>query len=141
MAADASLDQRNSLIPDIESLARPTLEERGRQRFCSALRRHAIQDMPDLLRRDFDERVKPRHEARGEALDDALAIERAMKAEPSYRFYSTLRYNAQEMCFQSVQEPIERALPEMIGVARDAAERSPAGGTLRLDPALEMRAT
>lgn len=138
MAADASLDQRNSLIPDIESLARPTLEERGRQRFCSALRRHAIQDMPDLLKRDFDERVKPRHAAKGEALDDALAIERAMKSEPSYRFYSTLRYNAQEMCFQSVQEPIERALPEMIGVARDAAERSPAGGTLRLDPALEM---
>jgi ubiquinone/menaquinone biosynthesis C-methylase UbiE len=42
------------------------------------------------------------------------------------------------MCFLSVQEPIERALPEMIEVARDAAERNPAGGSLRLDPALEV---
>ncbi|MBN8814288.1 MAG: class I SAM-dependent methyltransferase [Sphingomonas sp.] len=138
MASDALLSRRNSAIPDIEALARPTLEERGRQRFCSALRRYAIQDMPEMLRADFHDRLKPRLEARGEAPDNALAIERAMKPELSYRFYSTLRYNAQEMCFLSVQGSIERALPEMIEVSRDAAERNPAGGSLRLDPTLEM---
>ncbi|OJU16164.1 MULTISPECIES: class I SAM-dependent methyltransferase [unclassified Sphingomonas] len=138
MASNAPLDRRNSVIPDIEALARPTLEERGRQRFCSALRRFAIQDMPEMLKRDFDARVKPQRAAKGEALDDALAIERAMKREASYRFYSTLRYNAQEMCFLSVQDSIERALPEMIEVSREAAARNPAGGSLRLDPALEM---
>lgn len=138
MASNAPLDRRNSVIPDIEALARPTLEERGRQRFASALRRYAIQDMPEMLKRDFDERVAPRRMAKGDALDDALAIERAMKPEASYRFYSTLRYNAQEMCFLSVQDSIERALPEMIHVSREAAARNPAGGSLRLDPALEM---
>lgn len=138
MASNAPLDRRNSVIPDIEALARPTLEERGRQRFASALRRYAIQDMPEMLKRDFDERVAPRRAAKGDALDDALAIERAMKPEASYRFYSTLRYNAQEMCFLSVQDSIERALPEMIHVSREAAARNPAGGSLRLDPALEM---
>ncbi len=138
MASNAPVDRRNSVIPDIEALARPTLEERGRQRFASALRRYAIQDMPEMLKRDFDERVAPRRAAKGDALDDALAIERAMKPEASYRFYSTLRYNAQEMCFLSVQDSIERALPEMIHVSREAAARNPAGGSLRLDPALEM---
>lgn len=137
-STEVSADRRNSAIPDIESLARSTLAERGRQRFASALRRFAIQDMPERLRADFETRVKPAAEARGVRFDDARTIEAALAGEDSYRFYSTLRYNAQEMCFLSVQEPIERALPEMIALARDAAERSPAGGSLRLDPDLEI---
>lgn len=131
-------DRSNSAVPDIEALAMPTLDERGRQRFCSALRRFAIQDMPERLQQDFEGRVKPAREAKGERLDSARAIDAALAGEDSYRFYSTLRYNAQEMCFLSVQEPVERALPEMIAVARGAVERSPAGGTLRLDPTLEV---
>jgi ubiquinone/menaquinone biosynthesis C-methylase UbiE len=131
-------DRRNSAIPDIEGLARPTHDERARQRFCSALRRHAIQDMPAMLKSDFEERVKPAAQMRGERLEDARAIDAAMEGEASYRFYSTIRYNVQEMCFLSVQEPVERALPEMIEVARAAAERSPAGGSLRLDPDLDI---
>lgn len=125
---------RNSAVPDIEALAQPTLEERGRQRFCSALRRFAIQEMPERLRADFEERVRPARESAGIRFEDDESIDAAMRNEASYRFYSTLRYNAQEMCFQSVQAPVERALPEMIEVARDAVERNPAGGSLRLDP-------
>lgn len=138
MATTLTNDRLNSAIPDIESLARPTVEERGRQRFCSALRRYAIQDMPDVVQQDFEQRVKPAVEARGGKLDTARAIEAAMKSRPSYQLYSTLRYNAQEMCFLSVQDEIERALPEMIAAARDATERSPAGGSLRLNPELEI---
>jgi len=137
-STNVTADRRNSTVPDIEALARSTLDERGRQRFASALRRFAIQDMPERVRIDFEERVKPAAEAKGRCFDDAKAIDAAMEREDSYRFYSTLRYNAQEMCFLSVQDPVERALPEMIAVARGAAERSPAGGTLRLDPELEM---
>lgn len=136
--AGSAADRSNSAVPDIEALASPTLDERGRQRFCSALRRFAIQDMPERLQRDFEERVKPAREARGERLDTARAIDAAMAGEDSYRFYSVLRYNAQEMCFLSVQESVERALPEMIAVARAAVDRRPAGGTLRLDPTLRV---
>ncbi|MGJ8536463.1 MAG: class I SAM-dependent methyltransferase [Parasphingopyxis sp.] len=136
--ADRLSERRNSVIPDIEALPESTLDERGRQRFCSALRRFAIQDMPEMVRTDFDDRVAPARRAEGASLDNALAIEGAMEGEASYRFYSTLRYNAQEMCFQSVQAPIERALPEMIDLARAAQERNPAGGSLRLDPALAI---
>jgi ubiquinone/menaquinone biosynthesis C-methylase UbiE len=56
----------------------------------------------------------------------------------SYRFYSTLRYNVQEMCYLSVQPAVERALPGMIGLARELAERNPAGGSLRLNPWLQI---
>ncbi len=138
MAVDTTLNRQNSAIPDIEAIAAPTLDERGRQRFCSSLRRYAIQDMPEVVRDDFESRVRPAAEARGTVFDTARAIESAMESEPSYQLYSALRYNAQEMCFLSVQDEVERALPEMIAVARDAAERNPAGGSLRLDPDLEI---
>jgi ubiquinone/menaquinone biosynthesis C-methylase UbiE len=123
-------------IPDIEALAVATHDEVGRQRFCSALRRHAIQDMAGAVEHDFRDRVRPAATAKGASFDDWRAIDRAMENEASYRFYSSVRYNAQEMCFLSVQLQVERALPAMIEVARDAAALSPAGGSLRLDPAL-----
>jgi len=138
MAKSDTQDRRNSAIPDVEALARATLDERGRQRFCSALRRYAIQEMPEVVRNEFESRVRPAYEARGTVFDTAKAIESAMETQPGYRLYSTLRYNAQEMCFLSVQDEVERALPEMIAVASDAAVRNPAGGSLRLDPALEV---
>ena len=118
--SDVTSEQRNSSIPDIEALPSPSLDERGRQRFCSALRSFSIQEMPEMLRADFHDRVAPTRRAKGEAIDNAEAIENAMKDEASFRFYSTLRYNAQEMCYHSVQESVERALPEMIDVAKAA---------------------
>lgn len=138
MATHATFDRRNSTLPDIESLTRPTLDERGRQRFCSALRRYAIQESPEAVRDDFENTVKPAAEAKGATFKTACEIEAAMEKRPSYQLYSTLRYNAQEMCFLSVQDEIERALPEMIAVAKDAVERNPAGGSLRLNPDLEI---
>lgn len=129
---------QNSAIPDIEAVVQPTLDEIARQRFCSALRRFAIQDMPAILQSDFEDHVRPQGEAEGLRFDSAGAIAAAMAPEMSFRMYSTLRYNAQEMCFQSVQAQVERALPDMIEVARQAVERSPAGGSLHLDPAMAV---
>lgn len=125
-------------VPDIEALAVASADEFARQRFCSALRRHAIQDLSAALEADFTDRVRPAAERKGIGFADWRAIDRAMETQASYRFYSSVRYNAQEMCFQSVQPQVERALPAMIEVARDAALFAPAGGTLALDPALEI---
>lgn len=124
----AVLNVSNSAVADIETVTKPTHDEIARQRFCSTLRRHAIQDFVGALERDYRERVAPRLPAPTDWHD----IDRAMKREPSYRFYSTLRYNAQEMCFLSVQPEVERALPELIAISRDAAQRNPAGGSLKL---------
>lgn len=127
---------RNDTLPDIEGLAEFTVEERGRQRFASTLRRYAIQDMAGVLEREYEDRIGPALEKSGKAID-ARAIEAAFEDNPKYRLYSVLRYNAQEMCFQSVQAGVERALPEMTDLAREAAERNPGGGSLKLDHTLE----
>ena len=135
MASAPLMDRNNSEIRDIEALARPTLDERSRQGFCSALRRHAIRDMVEELHIDFTQNVDGRG---GEEFRNARDIAQAMRARSSFKFYSSVRYNVQEMCFHSVQPQIERALPQMIETARDAAARSPAGGSLRLNPNLEV---
>lgn len=136
--AAADLDATLIPVPDIELLFEPTHDERARQSFASSLRKLAIVDMRQSLAEDYAGRVEPKLAARGAAPTDWREIERAMETEASYRFYSTLRYNSQEMCFLSVQPTIERVLPDMIEVARDAANRSPCGGSLRLNPKLEI---
>ncbi len=125
-------------LPNIEELVRSTHDERARQGFVSMLRKHAIIDLRRAMKDDFDQRVEPALENQGRKPADWRAIEAAMESEPLYRLYSTLRYNAQEMCYLSVQPAVERALPAMIDLAREAAKSNPAGGSLRLDPALEV---
>lgn len=127
---------RNDTLPDIEARVQFTVEERGRQRFASTLRRFAIQDMAGVVENAWRTEVVP-------ALPSGIAptarsIEAAMAEDPRYRLYSVLRYNAQEMCFQSVQPGVERALPELTALACEAAARNPGGGSLQLDPSLEI---
>ncbi len=125
-------------LPNIEELVRPNHDERARQGFVSMLRKHAIIDLRRAMQDDYDQRVEPALERAGRKPTDWRGIETAMQGEPSYRFYSALRYNAQEMCYLSVQPAVERALPAMIELAREAAGTNPAGGSLRLNPALEV---
>jgi SAM-dependent methyltransferase len=125
-------------LPNIEELVRPTHDERARQGFVSMLRKHAIIDMRRAMKDDYDQRVEPALESQGRKPADWRGIEAAMQDQPSYRFYSALRYNAQEMCYLSVQPAVERALPAMIELAREAATTNPSGGSLRLDPSLEV---
>ena len=133
-----SADPREIPTPDIEALYRPSHDERARQNAVSQLRRHAIIEMRRAMQDDYDRRIEPALKEKGETPGSWKEIEAAMRTEASYRFYSSVRYNVQEMCYLSVQPAIERALPEMIDLARDLALRCPAGGSLALDPDLEL---
>ena len=128
-------------VADIEARFEPSHDERARQGFVGMLRKRAIIDLRQAMKADYEDNIRPKLEREGRAPKgphDWRLIEEAMEKEASYRFYSTLRYHAQEMCFLSVQPTIERHLPEMIEIARDAAQRNPAGGSLRLNPQLEI---
>lgn len=121
-------------LPDLEEVYRPTHDERARQLNVAMIRKHSIVDMRDALEADYKGRVEPALAAKGKTPQGWRAIEDVMEREPSFRFYSAMRYNAQEMCFQSVIDPVERSLPAMIDVAKRAAATRPAGGSLRTDP-------
>jgi SAM-dependent methyltransferase len=126
-------------LPAIDHVPKPTLDEHARQGYVSMLRKHIMADMAKDMRGSFDTVVEPAHKkSHGRTPKDGREVRRAMLTDPHFRFYSSLRYNAQELTWLSVQDSIERALPELSRVATEAAERRPAGGTLRLNPDVEI---
>jgi SAM-dependent methyltransferase len=125
-------------LPNIDAVFTPTHDEYARMRLVSVLRKHVIVDMREDMRRDYEGRVKPKLAKANKAPQTWREIEKAMEREASYRFYSSVRYNAQEMSFNSVQDTVERVLPEMISVARQAAAKNPAGGSLHLAPNFDV---
>ncbi len=114
-------------------------DDRARQSFVSQLRAYVLVDMADTMKSHYAATVKPRLEARkGGPVTDQDEVHDAMKAEPVFRFYSAVRVNAQEMVWRSVIPPVERALPSLTQRAGALTARSPAGGSLTLDPALKL---
>ncbi len=107
--------------------------------YVSHLRKFVMADLPTDMRQVYDQVVEPSAKAKsGHAPEDAIAVRKSMQPVTFYRTWSSLPYNAQEMTWQSVEDEVERALPDLITVADQAAKQSPAGGSLRLNPELEI---
>jgi SAM-dependent methyltransferase len=123
----------------IDSIPQATHDEAARQGYVSMLRKHIMSDMAKDMRASYDATVQPSFKkAHGRTPKDGREVRRAMLNDPHFRFYSSLRYNAQELTWLSVQDSIERALPQLSEAATEAAQRRPAGGTLRLNPDIEI---
>jgi SAM-dependent methyltransferase len=126
-------------LPLIDNLFRPTQDEFNRQKLVSALRKFVLLDLQGQMRKAYDDVEAPAYASvHGHAPRNGREAGRAMEKNLISRFYSAVRYNTQEMVWASVQDPVERALPAMISVARRAAAENPAGGSLTLDPSLPI---
>ena len=126
-------------VSAFDELATPTLDERARQQFVSALRKHIMVDMASQMRIEYEQRVLPRFEAaHHRAPRDGLEVRKSMLPNPYFRAWSALRYTAQEMTWSSVRPMIERSLPQMIAAARSTATAAHTLGSLRLDPDLKI---
>jgi SAM-dependent methyltransferase len=126
-------------IVEIDSLIRQTHDEYARSRTIAVLHNHAMMNLRFDVRDVYERSVAPVFEKiHGRPAKDGHEIAEAMQDNSFFRFYSAIRYNAQEMGPVSRQPAIERALPEMIVVARQTARLNPAGGSLRLNPDLPI---
>lgn len=123
---------------DIEAEFKPTHDEHARQRFVSMLRKHAIINMNSEMHSRYENDVLPALQKQNREPQDWRDIQSAMQDDPAYRFYSTTRYNAQEMCYLSVQPTIERFLDRMNSAAKAIADKPVAGGSLQLDSDLSI---
>lgn len=116
----------------LEELAPPQSDERSRQLFVSRLRRFIMEDMAKAMRADYDKFVAP-----GLPADPGPKLVRdAMRKRPSFGAYSVLRYNAQEMVWDSVQDQVERNRDRLNEDYR--REDSAYAGSLQLNPSLTM---
>jgi SAM-dependent methyltransferase len=126
-------------IPDIDSLLHQTHDEHARTRAVAVLHNHALMNLRFQVRDVFEKTVAPEFEKKhGRSVKDGREIADAMEDNQFFRFYSAIRYNAQEMGPLSRQSAVERALPGMIEIAREAVRQNPAGGSLTLNPDLEI---
>jgi ubiquinone/menaquinone biosynthesis C-methylase UbiE len=128
-----------SMLGDIDTTAVPTANERARQQFISTLRKTALVDVGGAMKRAYETKVEPEFErAHGHKPTHARDIRDAMEEQEIYKFYSSLRYNAQEMVWESVRPQVERHLPDMIAIADRAATAPASGGSLSLNPDLKI---
>ncbi len=126
-------------VPDIDDLYQPTHDERSRHDFISVLRNFAKRDMRDEMEHRFESTARPAFESEhGRAPETGREVAAAMSGDLYYRFYSSIRYNSQEMMYLHTMDPVERKLPEMIEMARRIAEERPTGGSLELNPDMEI---
>jgi SAM-dependent methyltransferase len=109
----------------------------ARQAFVSQLRAYILNDMADAMRNSYETKVLPEFERKhGRAPATQDEIHEAMSTDAHFKFYSSVRYNAQEMVWQSVIPGVERSIDEIEAKIRKLSGRS--GGSLTLDPDLRL---
>ena len=127
---DLSTQYRHGMLPQT------TADEFSRQEFVKSLKFHLAAKVSPGNKGALEARAKPAWvKAHGNDPTSHGDIRRAMADEPYFNFWSALQRNSQEMMWKSVQIPVERQLPALIATGKAA---NGAGGSLRLDPALEI---
>jgi SAM-dependent methyltransferase len=120
-----------------EALPDAAHDEFSRQEFVKSLKLHIATQVAPRNRDVYEARVKQRFaKDHGREPADRHEVRSEMQNESYYQFWSGLLRTSQEMMWDAVGSSVERQLPELIGAAREPSRG--AGGSLRLDPDLEI---
>ncbi|MEM8815130.1 MAG: class I SAM-dependent methyltransferase [Pseudomonadota bacterium] len=126
-------------MPDTSLIPQTTHDEQSLQDFVRDFRRYLKQDVMPGIRQVYENKVAPAHEREnGKAFEDYHEVRRAMLANDYYQFWSAMQRRSQEMMWESVADPTERQLDELIERTLKIAAERPAGGSLELDPELPV---
>ena len=100
-----------SNIRNVGNLLDHAHDERTRQAFVSAFRKRILMNVADDMKTVYEKKVEPKFvKKHGRKPKDALEVRAAMRHEPVYEGWSSMRYNAQIMTWWSVQPAVERQL-------------------------------
>jgi len=121
---------RHSILPE------PNHDELARQQFVRSFKEHLVAHVHPGNRLAYEHRVKPVFvEENGREPDNRFEIRDVMIRDPHYRMFSALLRTSQEMMWSASQQPVQRELTELAEKAKSAEGT---GGSLRLDPGLEI---
>ena len=114
-----------------------TLDEKARQDFVSSLRGFILHDMANDLREVYHRDVQPQATRElGREPATSGEVHKALKSNLSFRLYSAMRVNAQEMTWDSVRPQVQRNAAAINEKVRHYTRK--AKGSLALDPKLEV---
>jgi ubiquinone/menaquinone biosynthesis C-methylase UbiE len=116
---------------------RGSREQAARQDFVASLRGYILNDLAGAMREHFDSKVAGRVADGDSEPASGPAVHEAMRREPLFRFYSSMRYNAQEMVWRSVLRPLAEHR-ESLGQRIEAGSAADVGGSLVLDEQLDI---
>ena len=118
-------------------LPQATQDELARQEYMFHLGKFCQREVNPGLRAAYDRNARPAFvAANGREPQDRHEVRKAMVDEPYYQLSSSMQRTTQEMLWNSVDETIQRQLPDLIASAAQVSERAP--GSLTLDPEFEM---
>lgn len=127
----SELEQRKHAV-----LQEPDHDELARQQFVRSFKEHLVARVHPGNRLAYERRVKPAFvDEHGREPDNRFEIRDVMTGDPHYRMFSALLRTSQEMMWSASQQPVQRNLRDLAEKAKDADS---AGGSLRLDPDLEI---
>ncbi len=116
---------------------RGTREQAAKQDFVATLRKYVLNDVANEMRERYEAHVEPGLTAAGKTPASGEDVHNAMKPDPMFRFYSSIRYNTQEMVWRSVLRPLAENRESLAAKVEEAASGD-ALGSLKLDPDLEI---
>jgi ubiquinone/menaquinone biosynthesis C-methylase UbiE len=116
---------------------RGTREQAAKQDFVASLRSYVLNDVANELRERYETQIEPAMEKAGKEASSGPEVHNALKPDPLFRLYSSIRYNTQEMVWRSVLRPLGENRAEL-GKKIDATTHGKTLGSLSIDPNLEI---
>ena len=120
-----------------DALPATSHDELARQHFVRSFKEHLVTDLHPGLKTVYEKRAKGKFVAEHQREPETIQeVGQVMKQDSHYQAWSSLLRTSQEMMWSSAQIPVQRAIQEL---ATQAAQ-SPAVGSLRLNPDLQIPA-
>lgn len=115
-------------------------ETQARQDFVSSLRGYVLNDLAAGMRTTFEKEIEPRVKKKlGRDLEDGAEVHAEMTDNLFFKFYSSARYNAQEMVWRSVIHALNADDGSFKkSVKQGIAKADAIGGKLILDDTVEV---
>ena len=112
----------------------------AKQDFVSSLRGFILNDMSAAMKERYTATIAPTaSKSLGHEPASGPEVHNALAPDLYFKFYSSMRYNAQEMVWRSVIHPMNADLAALNAKAKtDAAKAETIGGSLTLDPDLPL---
>ena len=119
-----------------EFLVTGSHDDYNRQGYIGALRMFVLQELAGGMEEVYDHRVEPAFEQEnGRKPEDGREVLRAMMADSYGQTWSSMIRTCQEMIWDSVAVPVQKAQPDL---NRRIKDLKPGLGTLTLNPEVEV---
>lgn len=112
----------------------------ARQDFISSLRGYVLNDMAGSMKQNYTDTVAPAaKKTLGHLPRTGPEVHTALARDIYFKFYSSIRYNAQEMVWRSVVHPLRAETDAMQKKAETFSKKAKdIGGSLELNPELKL---